>query len=238
MSGDDIPFPTARVTIHTPKLREIGYIGEKNFHIGSQFLIFSKDDLSAEDKSNLADQSDFNIFMSVINSREKAIYKTDAMMVLALLFPQYKIKINKDKILLQLENFESSINEQNFNDFKSIINQLFCLRDSEAMVDDFNPADELASKIAEKIKKARNKRNQTKAGNEDQDFSLYAKYVSILSVGLGKDQNELMDYSVYQIRNEFQRYILKQDFDIYLQAKLAGAQDLEEAKNWMDDIHP
>lgn len=234
MSGNDIPFPSARVTIHTPTLREISYIGEKNFHIGSHFLIFDKNDLSSEDKSNLADKSDFNIFMSVLNSRESAIHKTDAVMVLALLFPQYKIKINKDKILLQLENFESSINEQNFDDFKNIIIQLFCLKGAEGG-EDYNPADELAAKIAEKIKKGKQKKNKK---DEEQSFSIYKKYVSILSVGLEKDINTLMNYSVYQIRDEFQRFIDKENYDIYVKAKLAGAQDLEEAKNWMDDLHP
>ena len=42
LSGSDIPFPEARVTIHQPTLKEIGYIGEKTFFIGTQekFLEF------------------------------------------------------------------------------------------------------------------------------------------------------------------------------------------------------
>ena len=50
--------------------------------------------------------------------------------------------------------------------------------------------------------------------------------------------NELMNYTVYQLKDEFKRFQLKQSFDIYLQAKMAGAKDLEEVDNWMDDIHP
>jgi len=30
---------------------------------------------------------------------------------------------------------------------------------------------------------------------------------------------------------------MKQSFDMYIKAKMAGAQDLEEVDNWMDDIH-
>ena len=51
-------------------------------------------------------------------------------------------------------------------------------------------------------------------------------------------KNELSNYTVYQIRDEFQRFIMKENYDIYIDAKLAGAQDLEEVENWMDDIHP
>ena len=107
--GNDIPFPQAQITIHQPRLKEIGYIGEKNFHIGSHFLVFDKNHLTDKDKTRLADKSDFDIFMSAMNSSDKAEHKTNAIMVLALLFPNYKIKIEHNQILLHLENFSSSI---------------------------------------------------------------------------------------------------------------------------------
>ena len=230
-SGNDIPFPAARVTIHQPRLREIAYIGEKDFQIGCRFLLFDKNKLNDEDKSGLENQSDFNIFMSVMNSRDNAVHKTDALMVLALLFPEHKIKIEQDKILLQLENFSSTITERNYDDFKSIINQMFCLEVSAE--DGYNPADALAAKIAEKIKKAKMKKAE-KRGEDLEDVNVYSKFVSVLSVGLQKDKNELMNYTVYQLRDEMSRFLAKYNYDFYLQAKLAGAKDLEEVENWME----
>jgi predicted alpha/beta-fold hydrolase len=52
-----------------------------------------------------------------------------------------------------------------------------------------------------------------------------------------KDKNELMQYTVYQITDEMERFRMKQEFDMYVQAKMAGAKDMEEVKNWMDNIH-
>ena len=233
-TGEDIPFSQARLTIHQPRLREISYIGETNFHIGSQFLLFDKNKLPSEDILNLENQSNFNIFMSVMNSHEGAIHKTDALMILALLFPEAKLKIEADKILLQLENFSSSINETNFNEFQNIIAQMFCLEDK---VEDgqYNPADDLAKRIADKLKKRKEKVAKAKGENLE-NISIYGKYISILSVGLKKDKNTLKEYTIPQIRDEFERFILKQDFDVYLKARLAGAQDLEEVKNWMEDL--
>ena len=70
------------------------------------------------------------------------------------------------------------------------------------------------------------------------NISIFERYVSILAVGEHKDINELMDYTVYQLKYEFKRFQKKQEFDFYIKAKMAGAKDLDEVDNWMDDIHP
>ena len=235
ITGNDILFPQANIVIHQPHLKEIGMLGELNFLTGVQFLLFDKNKLLAKDKNGLEAQSNFDIFMSVMNSRDKAKHKTDALMVLALLFPEAKIKIEKDKILLQLENFNASINKENFLDFQKIIAQMFCLEENDE--DSFNPDDALAQRIAEKIREGQKKRAESK-GKDTEKVTIYSKYISILSVGLHKSMIDLSNYTVYQIRDELKRFQLKQDFDMYIQAKLAGAQDLEEVENWMEDIHP
>ena len=233
LSGNDIPFGAARCVVHQPSIKEIAYIGEEIFQVGSHFLLFNKDSLQMQDKSGLENQSNFHIFMSVMNSRENAKHKTDAIMVLTLMFPNAEVKIDKDKILLQLENFESSINEFNFDEFQDIVRQMFCLH---GMADEsqYNPADALAKKIAEKLKKRQQKIAEQ---NGEKKINLFSRYISILAVGLKKDMNELMQYTVYQLMDEFERFRLKQEFDVYVQAKMAGAKDLEEVENWMEDIH-
>jgi hypothetical protein len=236
MSGNDIPFRMGRCSIHPPTLSEISYIGEEAFQTGSRFLLFNKENLDDKDKSELLQQSNFNIFMSVMNSKEGAKHKTDTMLVLTLIFPKFNVKINKDKILLQADKFETSVNEYNFEEFQDIIRQIFCLDGMGGDDGQYKPADDLARKIAEKFQKGRNKVSSMKG--EQKKINIFERYVSILSVGLQKDKNDLMKYTVYQIMDEMERFRLKQDFDIYIRAKLAGAQDMEEVKNWMDELHP
>ena len=236
LSGNDIPFYGGHISIHPPTIKEIGMIGEEEFHIGSRFLLFDKDNLNTQDKSGLENKSNFDIFMSVMNSRQSAVHKTDALLVLTLLFPTAKLKIEQDKILLQQENIsvESSITKYNFEEFQQIIRQMFCLDTLEGG-EEYNPADDLAKKIAEKFKKRKQQLSQQQ--NEGKKIDLFSRYISILSVGLQKNMNDLLNYTVYQLFDEFKRYQMKQDFDIYVQAKMAGAQDLEEVKNWMESIH-
>lgn len=233
LSGNDVPFPQAQLVIHVPTLKEIGYIGEENFHMGCHFVIFDKNSLSQEDKNNLGDLSNFDIFMSVMNSHEKSIHKTNALSVLSLLFPNYEIKFEKDKMLLQKENFSSIINEQNYENFKDILVQIFCLERDEK--ENVNPADALAAKIAEKIKKGKEKVAKSK-GESVKKLNIYSRYISIL--GVGNNLIDYLNYTIYQLRDQFERFQLKESNDIYIKAKLAGAQNMEEVDNWMEDIHP
>ena len=237
LSGNDIPFVGGRAVIHPPTIKEIGYIGEKEFHVGSRFLIFDKETLDEKDKSDLENKSNFDIFMSVMNSKQNAMHKTDALMVLTLIFPNIKFKIEQDKILLQQENIDvgANINALNFEEFQDIIRQMFCIGKMENE-QEYNPEDGLAKKIAEKLKK-RQKKLAKQQGQEEQKINLFSRYASILAVGLGIDLNIIMNYTVYQLFDEMKRFKMKLEYDLNIQARLAGATDLEEVKHWMEDIH-
>lgn len=240
LSKNEIPFFEGKASIHNPTLNEIALIGERAFNIGAQFLNFSKELIVSKDKNVLETNSDFDIFMSVMNSRERYEYKTDAMLVLALLFPTCSIKIMKDSIILRTQDGEifTEINNDNFIAFRDKISDLFCLNKVVTTAEVYNPADKQARKIAEKLKKRHETLDKKKSdAAEDKKISVYMRYVSILAIGNHKDINDLMNYTVYQLLDEFTRFQKKQNFDAYIQAKIAGAKDLEEVENWMGDIH-
>ena len=91
----------------------------------------------------------------------------------------------------------------------------------------------MAQSIAEKIRQGieeRNKRKQQTSESEKK-IDIFSRYVSILAVGEHKDLNSLMNYTVYQLFDEFRRYELKASYDLYFEAKMAGAQNLTEPKN-------
>ena len=241
LSGSDIPFPEARVTIHQPTLKEISYIGEKTFFMGCGFLDFSKNLLNQSDKNRLADCNDFDILMSIIINSDKTVKNTveSAMLVLSLIFPLYEVKVRKDKvaIILTKDNQEFEVNRGNFPVFKEIIVSMFNLKMTGSTSDSYNPSGDMAKRIAEKFKKRHEQLSKLKENtNLEKDVSILSRYASILAVGLQKNLNELMQYTVYQLYNEFQRFQLKMQWDAYVQARMAGAKDLEEVDNWMIDL--
>lgn len=244
LSGNDIPFPGARVNVHQPTLKEIAYIGEDVFFIGCGFLNFSKNILDDKDKVQLSNYNDFDIFMSIILKNEKTVRHTVecALSVLTLIFPLYQVDVHtrNDAITLKLNEEEFYINKINFEEFKKIISSMFYLNINESETEKYNPAGDMSKRIAEKFKKRHEqllKIEQEKQKNKsDKKVSILSRYVSILAVGLQKDFNDLMQYTVYQIINEFQRFQLKMQWDAYIQARMAGASDLEEVDNWMIDL--
>ena len=238
LSKNSIPFKEAQVNIHQPTINEISLIGEENFHVGCHFLTFSIDNLSEKDKVNLANKTDFEVFMSIMNSKEKIEYRDGAKLVLTLLFPDYEIIFAKTEILLTKNGMVSRINNFNFKEFKEIITQMFRLNESGDGGEAYNPADALAEKIAAKLKKRQEKLANLKGGGEEDSIAVFERFISILTVGEQKDRNSLMELTVPQLKDEFKRYRLKLEFDTYMQYKLAGAQNLDNnIEDWMKDFH-
>lgn len=242
LSGNDIPFKSASLIIHQPTIKEIAYIGEEAFFTGCDFLKFSKERLKEEDKIHLVELTNFDILMSIsmTNDIEMQKRKTYMLMVLSLMFPQYTISLNQKYILFKtLEGQEFKIDNSNFEEFKKILDLMFCLNVGEGEgSESYNSQDALAERIAKKLKERHQKLNELKSADGNQKIAILSRYISILAVGQQKDMNSLLNYTVYQLFDEFNRYELKLNYDIYLQAKMAGAKDLKEVEDWMKDIHP
>lgn len=236
LSGNDLPFPEAKLVIHQPRLKEIAYITEPNFWSGCELLKFNKENLQDEDKINLVNRSNFNIIMMMMQERniESRQARLNIMSLLALLFPAYEILLGKETI--QLRNHETGetneINEKNFDAFKQILINMFCLTNKENK--QYNPDGDLARRIANKIKKGRQKKAKLAP---DTKIAIFSRYVSILAVGQQKDINDLMNYTVYQLMDEFNRYELKLHYDSWERYRIAGATGLEDPEDWLKDIH-
>jgi len=238
LSGEDIPFIEAQLTVHQPRLKEIALIGEENFLAGCQFLNFTKDKLNEQDRIGLENKSDFEIFMSIMCSKEKIQYKDSVNYLLSLLFPDYKIKFTPEVILLASQNGSARIDAQNYDVFKDILNSMFCLNESDTAVGEYNPVDDRAAKIANKLKKRKEKIAQNQ-GNLKK-IAIFSRYASILAVGLHMDINIFKNYTVFQLKDQMKRFQMNTEYTNYVECIRAGADPdkMGEIDNWMDDIHP
>lgn len=234
LSGGDIPFPYFQTSIHQPRIKEIALMGEDDFFSGCELLKFSKENLDSKAKNSLINYSNFDVIMSMIGEKtiEGQNNKIKLLNILQLLFPDFNISYKNKQLLLEKDDNLFKMDSTSYEALKEIVVKMFCLVGGDAQ--EYNPEGDLAKKIADKLKQGRQKANKDKG---IQKINILNQYVSILAVGQQKDINELMNYTIYQLFDEYERFSLKLSFDTYVQAKMAGAKDLKEVDSWMKNIH-
>ena len=200
-TGVDIPIPECQLIIHQPTIKEISMIGEKYFFSGIQVLTIDVERLK-QDGNNLSNTTNFQLFMKIMTEKEARETKAAVIEACSLLIPNSKITITPRTLLLNYNGTNIIIDEGNFEYFQDILRQVFCLKKKE---EDFNPANEQARKIAEKIKKG--KARVAKIKGEDIG-SIYARYISALVVGLHLPLDSLLNCTIYQIQDLLERFSL------------------------------
>ena len=179
--------------------------------------------------------------MSMINNKQnttsKAI-KAYIQSIFMLIFPDYELMYMPNMLVFNKYNKEDGtkqqgiINNDNYEQFKNILKEMFCLQGFEQK--DYNPANKLAEQIANKFKQ-RHKKLSKKQGDSNKPISILSRYISILVIGNHHTIPELMQYTVYQLFDQFRRYQKKFSYDVWFQAKIAGAENLQDVDNWMGD---
>ena len=234
MTGVDIPIPELQATLHQPTIKEISYLGEKEFLIGIQCLSIQKT-MVIQDESLLSTTSNFQIFMTIMNEKSTQDKKQNVLSVLTLLSPDYKIFLTPRAISMNCDRGNVIIDEGNFDKFQQIISQVFCLSKSDAT--SFNPQNKRAKEIADKLMKARQRVAAQKAA-EQGEGSVFAQYVSTLTVGLGSmSLQDCINLTMYQMYDLVERYSLYINWDSDLKSRLAGAKPDKPVDNWMKQIH-
>lgn len=234
MCGTDIPVPEIQATIHQPKIKEIALIGEADFFVAVQCLNIDKNYLR-QDKTLLQDTNNFQIFMTIMSEKEARDKKKATQQLLQLLFPNYSILFTPRSIMLQGKDSSSIIDENNFEAFQQVLKQIFCVSNANNQQSGFNPANDKAREIAEKLMRGRQKVAEL---NGSANASIFSQYLSILTIGVqSMSLQTLMNSTMFQIYDLVERYQLYISWDIDIRSRLAGAKPDEHPDNWMKNIH-
>lgn len=235
LTGIDIPIPEIAITLHQPTIKEIGMIGEKEFFVAAQCLCINKS-LYTEDENALSNTTNFQIFMTVVNQEGQEDKKDAVKKLLTILFPSSKSIVFMPSGSLMLNNGTENviIDENNFEVLQAVFKQVFCL--AESGQESFNPGNDAAKKIADKLMRARQKVAQQKAA-ENGNGSIFAQYLSILSLAEGLSIRELSEYTVYMLYDQIERYMLYTNWDLDIRQRLAGGKPDSSPDNWMKIIH-
>lgn len=232
MSGIDIPIPELQIAVHQPTIKEISMIGEQEFFMGAQVLCLNKT-MYIQDESLLSETTNFQIFMTMMQSKEAMNAKLCVLKVLNLLFPNGQVLFTPRALLLNIGEQSINIDENNFENLQSILSAVFCLKESGQ--DTFNPANEEARKIAEKLMRGRQRVAAQKA--QEGGDSVFTRYLSILTVALHIRLQDMLNLTIFQLYDLVERYMLNLNWDLDVKQRLAGATPDHDVEDWMKNIH-
>ena len=234
MCGTDIPVPELQTTIHQPTIKEISYIGEQEFFIGLQTLSVNKNMLT-RGNSVLESTTNFQIFMTIMKEQETKDKKDAVINLFQLIFPSSQVIFTPMSILLNKEGQQTLVDENNFDILQEMIKQIFCVNSGPMDQATFNPADEKAREIAEKLMRGRQRVAEQKGENNS---SAFGRYLSILTIGLNAmPLSEAMNLTMYQMYDLVERYTLYLNWDLDIKTRLAGGKRDSKPDDWMKNIH-
>ena len=233
MCGNDIPIPQCQMTVHQPRIHEIGMVGEQDFFIGAQCLTINSS-MFIQDKGLLPDVNNFQIFMTIMSEKESRDKKEAVISVLQLLFPGYKAMFTPRSLVLQREGHSALIDETNFEHLQDVLRLVFCTKTGSMDQQAFNPADAKAREIAQKIMRGR---ERVAAQNGSSNTSVFSQYLSVLTVGLHLPLQEVADLTLYQLYDLIERFNLYLAWDIDVRSRLAGGKPDKHPDNWMKNLH-
>lgn len=189
-----------------------------------------------EDKDVLGDINNFQIFMTVMNEKEARDKKKATLEVLQLLIPQYKPMLTPMSLVLSSSNGNITIDGDNFDILQDVFRLIFCTKNGPMDQQAFNPANEAARKIAEKLMRGRQRVAAQKNGGAN--HSVFSQYLSILTIGLNSmSLEDLTNLTMFQLYDLIERYGLYVNWDIDLRSRLAGGKPDKHPDDWMKNIH-
>ena len=240
ITGCDIVIPELNILIAQPTVQTILQYGEDNFFEIINFLVQLKTLLKNVEKENpdMNFLSEFHFLLNMYHGDPGLRQSMDQFF--ELLFPLYKVIITENSIdfkTIEDNKIKSRVTPFNFESLQNIIQQLFLPYSLQNSDTNYNPGSEKAARIAEKLKKGRQKISEQR---QETDSSLLGTYVSILTIGLSIDMKILMQYTPFQLYDVFMRYMAKSAVDKYLKivtVPFADTSGVEAPEDWTNNLY-
>ena len=244
LSGQPLPIKDANIFVTQPKIKDIVLFGEDDFLVSVQMLVSMAQfaDKIKQGNSELNIISDFQLLLIMVE--EDPTIKGMILNLFTLIFPEYKVKFTENTIDFLLsdgeqENIVGRIHPFNFENLQTTLNDAFIPQGDNEREPDYNPANDMASKIAEKIKKGREKIHAQRAAVEG-DHSIYADYCSTLSIGMRMDIGIFFNYTPFQLYDAYRRFFSKEQSDFYVRVSTMPMMDtskMEAPPDWQRNLY-
>ena len=239
MTGIDIPIPELHLTIHSPTIKDIAFMGEQEFFRAAQYLCVDKEVL-VQDESVLRNLTNFQVLLKVLEQSKDKTQKAALGTLLLLLFPDYKSVIMPRSIIItQLKEGADPtiIDDNNFDVLQNMVKEVLCMSSlfqGKNIV--YNPANSKAKRIADKLMNARKKIAAQKAAKQETE-SILTRYLSILAIGANMRLDDCANLNLFQLFDLMERYTSYVEWDADSRLRLAGGKPEKQVESWMRNLH-
>lgn len=237
MVGTDVPAPELQLVIHQPTVNDIAFMGEKEFFIAMQYLCVDKESL-IQDEPLLESLTNFQVIMKILNQTKDKQKVVFIQTFFSILFPESQCVILPSSIILsEKDKTPIVIDDNNFQIFQNYLKKILCV--SSIFQGDnivYNPANEAAKKIADKLMWGRRKAAKLK-NKENKSNSVLTRYISILIVARIINLEESKKLTLFQLFDLMERFSAFTEWDIDLRARLAGGKPDKIVESWMRDLY-
>lgn len=208
--------------------------------MGMQYLCVDKEAL-IQDETLLASLTNFQVIMKVLEQSKDKKKKTIIQTILLLLFPERTSTILPGRsIILTGKGLDPvSIDDNNFDTLQQYIKQVLCahsILQGDNIV--YNPANDAAKKIVDKIMEGRRKIAAQKNAEHNSGESILTRYISILTVGIpSMSLEDCLNLTLFQLFDLMERYTSFVEWDTDLRVRLAGGKPDKTVETWMRDLY-
>ena len=233
-----IPWKFYNAELYNPTITDLSQIFKEEemfFFVLKMFHISFKDVIITN-----VEASEFKIFQTLLLTdqiiegftQEK---KESIIEFLHLIFKDYKMDVINNSFMFKKEGNFCIIDETNFEEFKKNVSQMFAAEDffdGSSEKQSFNPVNEKAKAIAEKINQGRKKVAEEK--NTELKKGIIDNYISILSNGFKIPPKILSDnLTFYNLINQYKRLINEIAWDLDIKQRLAGGNPQDSPESWL-----
>ena len=234
MTGIDIPVEDIGVTIHQPRLKEISILGQDKYLIALQLFSFSPKSF----KQMTQTVSTWDILQEVLKQKIDGVKDVRQLLLNFLqLFFIEKVQFGPRSLLLSAgpENIKS-IEPDKIDILQTIIQDVggyFLIQGSKEEV--FNPANDKAARIAEKMKKAREKLAKVKAaemGGDKTNNNIFTTMIATIATKTANSLEDINSMTLFQLNKLYRSYLNWESFDLEIKSRLAGAKNEKNLVHW------
>ena len=206
----NLPILVHGINVYPVSIKQIAEFGYTKYNQGLKILCISK--IEIENLVN-EDISPFEFLqMNMLFDSNIKILLCDVLSLICRAKVTYSSK--QEEFIIEKE----TLNKENFDEVIDIIRKRNSL-ENESEINE-NPSNEKAKTILKKRQIARNKLMKNNKTNNN--LYLY-DLASTVDVGLKLPIDKVMEYSIYQLSNQFKRLISKENYDISFNALIHGA---------------